>query len=403
MINPDAAWQVILGSVKPLEPIVTPLTEALGHCLAEAICADRDLPPTDRSAMDGYAVRSRDLVSAPVTLRLLGEVPTGSPFCPQLEAGGCVRIFTGACLPPGADAVVEQEQTEERDGAILFRRPVQPGANIFRRGEDARKDDVLLQPGRRLSAADIGILATVGASQVRVHRRPRVRILCTGTELLPIEETPAVHQVRNALGPALAASLHEWGAGEASFGIAPDDLDATVAALRRAVEEHDVVLITGGVSVGRYDFVRQALLSIGAQIHFHGVAMKPGKPSLFAKVGEDRWVFGLPGNPLSALTAFHEFALPAIRRLSGVAPESCRVSFLVRLVEATTRKAGRRRYQLARCITTEHGLGVLPIASHSSGDLPSAASTDGVILLPAGEGLIPAGEMVAFRPWRPLP
>lgn len=403
MLTPDLAWEIILNWVRPLPEQVAPLPEALGHCLAETVTADRDWPACDCSAMDGYAVRTEDLESAPRSLRLVGEVAAGSPARPEVTAGSCVRIFTGACVPPGADAVVPKEDTEVRQGEVWFRSSVAAGANILRRGENARKGAVLLRPGQRLSAADIGILAAVGKATVRVHRRPRVKMLCTGSELREAAERPRRHEIRNSVGPAISAALADWGLGRARYATVRDEPPAIVAAVRRALRAADVVLLTGGVSVGRYDFVPEAIRAIGAAIRFHGVAMKPGKPTLFATTESGRLIFGLPGNPLSALTAFHEFVLPALRRLSGSPAELCRIGWRLPLAENVTPHAGLVRYVLTRVLNHQGGPQLLPLPSHGSADLASAAAADGVAILPPGDEVLAAARLVAFRPWRPLP
>jgi molybdopterin molybdotransferase len=401
MIGPEEAWKTILHYVQPLEAIEIPLERALGCCLAEPIRADRDIPAEDRSAMDGYAVRSTDLQSAPAELKVIGEVAAGQPPHLEVTPGSCVRIYTGASIPRGADAVAILEQAEERDGWVRFRKPVAVGENIFRRGEDAREGDELLPAGTRLGPVEIGICAAVGKSRVRVHRPPQVVILCTGSELVAADCEPPPWGVRNSLGPALAAALRQWGLPDARYQVVPDRVAAVRGALRRCLRRCDVAILTGGVSAGRYDYVPQAVEAIGATIRFHRVAMKPGKPTLYATFGENRHIFGLPGNPLSALTAFHEFALPALRRLSGVEPESCRPSLLASLAEPLPKPGGRVRYQLARLVWVGHEARVVPVMSHSSADLPSAGRTDGVVVLRPGVEGLAAGELVEFRPWGP--
>jgi molybdopterin molybdotransferase len=403
MLAPDAAWKIVLDSVQLLESVRSPLMEAFGFCLAEPVRADRDIPPTDRSAMDGYAVRSEDLRSAPCALKLAGEIPAGSPAKLRVRPGCCIRIYTGASLPAGADAVAIIEQAQEDNDRVRFKTSVQPGQNILRRGEDARKGALLLSAGTRIGAAETGICAAVGKAQIRVHRRPRVTILCTGSELVSVDERPAGHAIRNSAGPTITAALAQWGFPGARFVTLGDERRTIAAALRRALRNHDVILVTGGISVGRYDFVPEAIRAVGGEIRFHGVAMKPGKPSLYAAFGTNQHIFGLPGNPLSALTALHEYALPALRRLSGQPPERCRPSLFLPLAEEVESKPGRWRYQLARLEATARGLAVAPVGSHSSADLPSAGGADGVIRMAPDQRRLPEGEAVEFRPWRPWP
>lgn len=403
MIGPDEAWSIVLRYVQPLPPVEVTLEDALGCCLAEPVRADRDIPAEDRSAMDGYAVRSADLQSAPRELRLVGEVAAGNPADLMVVPGSCVRIYTGASIPPGADAVAILEQAEEREGWVSFRKPVAAGENIFRRGEDAREGDELLPAGTRVGGVEIGICAAVGKSRVLVYRPPRVAILCTGTELVAHDRIPPPGSVRNSLGPALAATLRQWGFPAARYRIIPDRPSAIRSALRRCLRSADLVLITGGVSAGRYDCVPEALAAIGATIHFHRVAMKPGKPSLYATFGENQHIFGLPGNPLSSLTTLHEFALPALRRLSGLPVSSCRPGLRVTLAEPLPRPAGRLRYHLARLDWGDGAPKAIPVRSQSSADLPSAGRAEGVILLRPAPGTPEAGESVEFRPWGPWP
>jgi molybdopterin molybdotransferase len=402
MITPDTAWGIVLERIHPLEPATVPLTGALGSYLAEDVRADRDLPPADRSAMDGYAVRHADLRQRSCVLSVIGEVAAGSPHRPHVKSGACVRIFTGANIPPGADTVVMVEQTEECGGSVAIHSSVAGGANILRRGEDARKGALLLPRGTRIGAAQVGVCAAVGRASLRVHRRPSVTILCTGSELRSAEDRVRSHEVRNSNGPALCAALAQWGIPGVKFIPVADRPAVLLAALRGALNRYDVVLFTGGVSVGKYDFVRDAVEASGATVRFHGLAMKPGKPTLYATAPANRHIFGLPGNPLSAVTAFHEFALPALKRLAGHPAEGCRPGWKLPLAEATGSKAGRVRFELARLVNRESGLAVVSVPSQSSADLVSAGRADGVLVLPSEQTRFASGELVVFRPWRPL-
>jgi molybdopterin molybdotransferase len=403
MLTPDAARAMVLGHARPLKTASLPLAEALGLRLAAEVRADRDLPPAARSSMDGYAVRHKDLRHLPCVLRVIGEVAAGSPARPRVGPGTCARVFTGANLPPGADAVVMVEQAEEQNGLVAIRFAEKCGANIRQRGEDARKGTVLLARGTALYAGQVGVCAAMGKASVRVWRRPRTTILCTGTELRSVDDRVRSHETRNSNGPALCAALALWGFPGTKFTVVADRQSALLAALRRAVKRYDVVLFTGGASVGAYDFVRESVEAAGATVRFHGVAMKPGKPSLYATLGSNRHVFGLPGNPLSALTAFHEFALPALLRLAGGAPETCNRTWRLPLAEAIESESDRVRCHLARLVDGAHGLTIAPVRSVSSADLVAAGHADGVILLPADGRRFPMDEPVEFRPWRPLP
>ncbi len=403
MIAPEEAWGIILGQVRPLETTTVGLGAAFGYCLAEEIRADRDLPPEDRSSADGYAVRQANIRNSPCVLRIVGEVAAGSPNRPHVKPGTCVRILTGGNVPPGADTVVKVEQTEEAKGVVTIRLPIEHERNILTKGEDARKGAVLISCGERIDAMRAGVCAAVGKSSINVHRRPRVTILCTGSELRSVEDRVHPHEIRNSNGPALRAALDQWGFPGARFHSVADRPAALVAALRRALKRYDVVLFTGGISVGKHDFVRDAIEAARAKVQFHRVRMRPGKPTLYATAEGNRHVFGLPGNPLSSLTAFHEFALPCLRRLAGGAAEACRPAWSLPLAESVQTEGGFVRCVLARLAGRKGGLAVAPVPFRSSADLVSAARADGAVLLPADRTRFEAGELVAFRAWRPLP
>ncbi len=403
LITPDDALDIVLKRVRPLQAIRKPLAEAAGYCLAEEVRTDRDMPPADRSAMDGYAVRSSDLAKCPSTLRVAGEVAAGSPGRPKVGPGTCVRVLTGANIPPGADAVVMIEQTKEADGVVTFLAPVAAGSNIRRRAEESNKGDVLLAKGTVLDAVQIGLCAAVGKAEVRIHRRPRVAVLCTGEELREAGARVQPHEVRDSNGPALCAALSAWGCVDVVHQVVPDEVRLLSAKLKPAAARHDVVLLTGGVSVGKYDYVPESVERIGATVHFHGVAMKPGKPVLYATLPGCRHIFGLPGNPVSVMTAFYEFGLPALRRMSGLAAKQCRPSVNLPLAGPVKSKGGRVQFMLARLSWTDKGPSAIPLKSHGSADLAAGRQADGVIVVPLHVAEMAAGSLVQFRPWRPLP
>ncbi len=353
--------------------------------------------------MDGYAVRSADLRLAPCSLRLAGEVAAGSAARPSVAPGACVRILTGANIPPGADTVVMVEQTREERGAVAFFSRSEASANILRRREDARKGETLLRKGTVLRAAQVGVCAAVGKARVKVFPRPRVAVVCTGAELRDAGAKVRSHEVRNSNGPALCAALALSGHAGATHRRAPDDPKRLTALLRRLTARCDVLILTGGVSVGRYDFVEESAKSAGAKIRFHGVAMKPGKPILYATFPRRRHLFGLPGNPLSAMTGFYEFALPALLRMSGLPPDRCRPALRLPLRSPLASKGGRVHCMLARLFWDEDGPQLEPVDSRSSADLASGGRADGVIVVPAHVTALGAGNVVAFRPWRALP
>jgi molybdopterin molybdotransferase len=403
LLAPKKALALILGRVRPLRPAPMPLERATGLCLAQDVRADRDMPPADRSAMDGYAVRAADLATTPRSLRLVGEIAAGSAARPRVRPGTCARILTGASVPPGADTVVPVEETAEDGDLVTILAAGAIGSHIRRRGEERRKGDVLVGRGTMLGPVQVGLCAAAGRGRVAAIPLPRVTVLCTGEELRRPGQSVGTHELRDSNGPALVAALRGAAGIVAENSLVSDDPEATASAIRRALRDHEVVLLTGGVSVGKYDFVPQALARIGATVRFHGVNMKPGRPLLYATGTGGRHIFGLPGNPLSVLTGFYEFVLPALRRLSGMAPEACQSSLRVRL-------AGRRIEgdERVRCVPArlQWGAGApraTPLRFQGSADLAAANLADGVVIVPAGRAGARPGDGVEFRPWRALP
>ena len=403
MLQPNNAWNLILSHTVHLPTTRQDLRESLGFVLAEDVRADRDIPPSHHSSMDGYAVRSSDVTNGPCSLRLIGEIAAGSSSRPRIGAGACARILTGANVPPGADSVVPVEETEESNGYVKVLSAVKRGANVLTQGQDARKGVTLLHKGTVMGASEIGVCATVGKATIQVHDRPRIALLCTGAELRGIEAPVRRHELRDSNGPTLAATLSHWGFRDITRQIVPDRVNRLVSVIRQKGRQCDVILLTGGMSVGKYDVVREAIEKAGATVYVHGVAMKPGKPFLFATLPGDRFIFGLPGNPLSALTAFHEFVLPALRRLSGMAPKASRPSLRLPLAAPLTSKGELVRFILGRLRWEESGPSVTAVASQSSADLVSALKADGAIVFPADVREMKSGDLVEFRPWRTLP
>jgi molybdopterin molybdotransferase len=354
--------------------------------------------------MDGFAVRGADLENAPVTLLVMGEIAAGSAAAPVVTPGTCARIFTGANLPPGADTVVMIENTrEDTPGQVTFACSERQGANIFRRGENARQGGELVSAGRVLGAAHIGVCAAAGRTVVRVIGKPRVAIITTGRELLEPGTAAGAHQERDSNGPMLAAALAAGGFLVVFAARISDDSEAIVQALYDALAAADAVVLSGGASVGAYDFVPAAVTGVGAHTLVHGVAMKPGKPFLFAVAPNGQQIFGLPGNPLSAATGLHEFVLPALRRVAGWPDSECRPIVRARLREAIANRPGRQRHVLATLAWTSTGAEVQAVPSKSSADLAAGARADGAIIVPADAHSLDIGAFVDFRPWRMWP
>ncbi len=402
LLFPDQARAKILSYCRMQVREKVPLEQARGRILAQPIRADRDIPPADRSTMDGYAVRAEDLGSVPCELKLIGEVTAGSAARPRVAPGTCVRILTGANIPPGADAVAIVESTSEMGaGSIRFHASVRPGENVLPRASIARKGQILLDKGTRLDAPQIALCAVVGADPVPVIRRPRVGVVCTGEELVDGSAKPvAAHIQRDANGPALRAALESTETAECRIlGIVGDRLPALRQRIARALSTCDVVLVSGGVSAGKYDLVPQALKDLGCRKIFHGVKVKPGKPLLFAQGPRRQLVFGLPGNPMSVLTGFHEFVAPALRKMTGCAECGPRRE-RIRLAAAVSNFSGRIYFAPVKLEPRgdERPLFAVPLASRGSADVLAGAQCNGVVVL-ADQREYAADEWVEYHPW----
>jgi len=391
MISVPEAIARLLAAVEPLPAVAVPWDRARGRTLVDDVRADRDAPSADRSAMDGYAVRSEDLRVPGATLRA-GEGGEGT----HVTRGTCVRITTGAVVPQGADAVVMVERAVEEPGTstVRFDATAAVGANVRRRGEDVRAGDVVVAAGSTLRAAEIAALAAVGGTSARVVSAPRIAVLSTGDEVVEIDRRPAPWQVRNSNAAMLLALLEERGLAGSYLGIAGDERGTLDALLDEGLR-HDVLVVTGGVSVGKYDLVGDALARRGATILFHKVAMRPGKPILAARCGTTL-VLGLPGNPVSAFTAFHVFVAPALRKLSGEVPP-VPPSLRVKLAAKVARRPGRRTYALGRLDPSR--IEVAPVAVASSGDLFALARANAFIVVEEGDLPLDPGQEVEVLAW----
>ncbi len=358
------------------------LDDALGRVLREDVVATHDLPGADNSAMDGYAVRALDVADPPVTLPVIADIPAGHPTSLHLKPGTAMRIMTGAFVPDGADAVVQVEWTDGGLERVSIAKPVPWGASIRRRGEDMHAGDVVLRGGVRVGPAEIAILASAGKARVQVGRRPTVAILSTGDELIDVGETPALGQIVNTNGSLLAALVGEAGAIPRPLGIVRDTREATIAAFERA-SESDFVISSGGVSVGAFDFVKDALEALGAETKFWRVAMKPGKPVVLSRL-RDRLVFGLPGNPVSCFVSFHLFVAPALRKAMGQEAQLFPPTVRARLTAPVKGAPERRVYARVQVSSRDGMLFATPLASQSSGALTSMLTANGLAVI--GEG-----------------
>ncbi len=350
MLTYEEALARILAALPPVRSEQVPLAEAAGRFLAEAVVSTLDLPPFDNSAMDGYAVRAADVISAsaeqPVALRLIGQVGAGQVFKGGVGVQTCVRLFTGTPLPAGADAVVMQEDTRAEGDTVLVLDRARPWENVRLRGEDVKAGAVLVTPGTRLGAGHLGLLAAVGTARVRVARRPRVAIVATGSELRPPGKPLAPGQIYESNRTMLAAMLTACGAEVRPLPLVPDTLTRTRNALQRAFAENDAVVTSGGASVGQLDFVKAAFTELGGSQEFWKVAIKPGKPFVFGTL-QGKLLFGLPGNPVSAFVTFLLLVRPALLRWQG-ATEVALPAHPGRLVEPLVNRGDRRHFVRVR-------------------------------------------------------
>ena len=406
MITPLEAWEILAGELRPMQPVAAPLVNSLGAVLAEPVVADRDIPPADRAAMDGYAVRHDDLTRQGLRLMVDGEVAAGDPAPDTLAFGHSYRIFTGANLPVGADTVIPVEHTTTGsftggppETSVGIVKSPKMKANVFLRGENARAGTVLMEAGCRLGPRQVGLAAAVGYDVVKVYPIPSVCILNTGAELLSAGESAADYQNRNSNGPLLVAALKEAGLSNVECKMVPDALNETMEAITLALDQADSVIITGGISAGAYDFVPKAIEATGARLCYRGVAMKPGKPQLFAITSDGKPIFGLPGNPLSSIVGMYELVLPALRKISGMPVHLCRQCYYLPVSQSVENKSDRQLVLPALLKHDPSGSSVTPCPPIGSADLVTGAKADGAVLLPPKSGVLPAGTMVAFRPW----
>ncbi|HJY86626.1 MAG TPA: gephyrin-like molybdotransferase Glp [Candidatus Acidoferrales bacterium] len=371
--------------------------QALSRVLAEQVVADRDYPPFDRATRDGFAVRAGDLTPLPATLEIIGEIKAGDTFAGTVGAGQCVEIMTGAGVPPGADAVVMIEHTKPSKSRVLVERAVEPWQNIVRRGSEARAGQVLLQPGTRLGYAELALAAQVGAQPLPAYVRPRVAILSTGDEVVGLDEKPGPFQIRNGNSVSLVAQVALAGAVPVALGNAPDRMEELRARVERGLDA-DVLLLSGGVSMGKYDLVAAVLRALGAEFFFAGVAIRPGRPAVFCACRE-KFVFGLPGNPVSTMVTFELFGLPAIDLLSGAAPRPLPL-LRARVARPLSQKAALTHFLPGQLAWSNGEPIVRELPWQGSGDLVTLAQANCFLLVPPTKLSFAAGEWVDVLPRR---
>lgn len=412
MLPAPQAEALILNLIQPLnseqDRELLPLIAANGRILAAAVTGNQDFPDWDNSAMDGYAVRYADVAdcdTAPVTLEVVSEIPAGSVPQTSVQSGQAARILTGSMLPTGADTIVIQEETTRTGNQVTILAAPQPQAFVRRKAEYYQAGTPLLPAGILLSAPDIAVLATAQVTQVPVYRRPRVAILSTGDELAAPGQPLQPGQIVDSNQYALAALVATAGAEPILLGTVPDQPEQIKQTIAQAVATADLVLSSGGVSVGDYDYVDQILAELGAEIHIRAVAVKPGKPLTVATFAETSAAtstnlrpclyFGLPGNPVSALVTFWRFVQPALRKLSGLS-QNWQPTFVQGQTQHRLRADGKRESYLWGRVQLINGRYEFQLAggSYSSGNLINLAQTNALAIVPIGQTVIESGDSV---------
>ena len=390
MISVEEAIRIITEQTPRLAPERIALADALGRVLAEEVVADSDLPPFDRAQMDGYAVRAADTKTVPVSLRVVGESAAGRGWTGDMKEGEAVRIMTGAPVPLGADSVQKVEVTLEQDGRVSVAEATSPGQFIVRRASEIKLGQTVLEAGEEINAARMAALASFGYAEVNVGTRPRAAVLATGTELVAVHERPGVDQIRDSNSYSLAAYAQLAGATVERLPLAGDEPELLQREIALARARSDVLVLSGGVSMGVYDFTKTALRSLGAEIFFERVSLRPGKPTVFARLG-DALIFGLPGNPVSVSVTFNLFARTALRAMQGC-KQAAMIEESAVLARAVKGSVERASYLPARLSTDEAGrLVAEALKWGGSSDFVAFARATALIIVPEGVPILDAG------------
>ena len=396
MISVAEAIQIVRQQTASLPTERVRIEDALGRVLGEDVVADTDLPPFDRAQMDGYAVRAQDVNESPVRLRIVGESAAGKGWHHQLEEGQAVRIMTGAPVPAGADSVQQVELTHElKDGTVVeLLEPVETGKSIVQRGAEIKADEVVLRAGTTINAAMMAVLAAFGYAQVDVFRRPRVAVLATGSELVAVDQKPGQDQIRDSNNYSISAYAELAGAVVERMPLTGDETSLLKNQIAEAATRCDVIVTSGGVSMGVYDVTKAALKELDAEIFFERIALRPGKPTVFARLPNGTFVFGLPGNPVSVSVTFNLFARTALLTMQGVTEAALRreTAVLARSVKGTV---DRESYLPAQLTTNDDAeLVAFPLKWGGSSDFVAFALTTALVVVPANVKAIEAGSLV---------
>jgi molybdopterin molybdotransferase len=402
MISVADAIHIVNQQTRPLTTERVSLVDARGRFLAEDIVANSDLPPFDRSQMDGYAVRANDVETTPVRLKLVGESAAGRGWHQEMRAGQAVRIMTGAPVPAGADSVQQVELTRELDGlegddvgkVVEILESIARGRNIVRRGSEIKAGETVLTAGEQINAGMMAVLASFGYAEVKAGKRPRVAVLATGSELVDISEKPGQDQIRDSNNYSIGAYAETAGAIVERLPLAGDDTSLLKGQISEAAQGSEIVITSGGVSVGVYDFTKAALKELNAQVFFERVALRPGKPTVFAKLPNGTFFFGLPGNPVSVSVTFNLFARAAILKMQGAKQTGLRQDTAV-LGKSAKGAAQRESYLPAQLSSDEEAsLIAQPLKWGGSSDFVAFARGTSLIIVPPDAGILEPGTKV---------
>jgi molybdopterin molybdotransferase len=397
VLDVKSARELVLKHTEKVKPQslpteTVPVLQSVGRIIAEPVSLDTDQPPFDRSMRDGYAVKARDVKDVPASLRCVAEIRAGDCASLQVREGQAVQIMTGAPLPLGADAVVMVEYTRQLDHEnIRILKSVRPGDSIAPRGSEHKAGEQIIGIGKSISSIELAVLASVGKSRVKVFRRPAVSILATGDELVDVNESPGPGQIRNSNSFSLYAQVLKCGALPRFLATAKDNLSGLKDQMQQGLAS-DVLLVSGGVSMGKYDLVEQAFRELGIEAHFTSVSLRPGKPTVFATLGE-RYVFGLPGNPVSTFVTFELFVKPVLNKLQGVTADNLSLVKAV-LQHEVTDKSGRTSFLPARVFYRSGNLEAFPVYWKGSADIFGMVGANGFVIVPLEVTRINAGEQV---------
>lgn len=396
MISVLEGIQIVCEQTRALAVERVQLKDARGRVLAQDVVADSDLPPFDRSQMDGYAVRAEDAQAAPVRLRIVGESAAGRGWHQQLEEGQAVRIMTGAPVPAGADSVQQVELAHElKDGTVVeLLESVEAGKSIVKQGDEIRAGETVLYAGATVNEAMMAVLAAFGYATVEVFRRPRVGVLATGTELVAVDQKPGQDQIRDSNNYSIAAYAEAAGAIVERLPLTGDETSLLKKRLTAAAKKCDVIVTSGGVSMGVYDVTKAALKELDAEIFFERVALRPGKPTVFARLPNGTLVFGLPGNPVSVAVTFNLFARTALLAMQGATVAALKRETAV-LARSAKGSGDRESYLPAQLTTNDDAeLVAFPLKWGGSSDFVAFALTTALVIVPAGVKAIEAGALV---------